>query len=101
MSGRHLIYLTNTRPDLTFAVSVVSQFMHAPRTAHMDAVHHILRYLNPTLVYSTPLVTNQDSHALLMLTMPDLKLIDSPPLDSVLSMVIILSHGEVRSKSLF
>ena len=40
-----LIYLTNTRPDLTFAVSVVSQFMHAPRTAHMDAVHHILRYL--------------------------------------------------------
>uniref|UniRef100_A0A2N9HFH1 Reverse transcriptase Ty1/copia-type domain-containing protein n=1 Tax=Fagus sylvatica TaxID=28930 RepID=A0A2N9HFH1_FAGSY len=42
---RRLIYLINTRPDLTFAVSVVSQFMNAPRTAHMDAVHHILRYL--------------------------------------------------------
>ncbi|XP_059627195.1 uncharacterized mitochondrial protein AtMg00810-like [Cornus florida] len=40
-----LIYLTNTRPDLTFAVSVISQFMHAPRSAHMDAVYHILRYL--------------------------------------------------------
>uniref|UniRef100_A0A2N9F1J4 non-specific serine/threonine protein kinase n=1 Tax=Fagus sylvatica TaxID=28930 RepID=A0A2N9F1J4_FAGSY len=40
-----LIYLTNTRPDLTFAVSVVSQFMHAPRTSHLDAVHHILRYV--------------------------------------------------------
>ncbi|XP_059627363.1 uncharacterized mitochondrial protein AtMg00810-like [Cornus florida] len=40
-----LIYLTNTRPDLTFAVSVVSQFMHAPRSTHMDAVYHILRYL--------------------------------------------------------
>ena len=38
-----LIYLTNTRPDLTFAVSVVSQFMHAPCTSHLDAVHHILR----------------------------------------------------------
>ncbi|XP_028113796.1 uncharacterized protein LOC114311818 [Camellia sinensis] len=25
-----LIYLTNTRPALTFAVSVVNQFMHAP-----------------------------------------------------------------------
>ncbi|XP_028119403.1 uncharacterized mitochondrial protein AtMg00810-like isoform X1 [Camellia sinensis] len=40
-----LIYLTNTRPDLTFAMSVVSQFMHSPRIAHLDAVHHILRYL--------------------------------------------------------
>jgi hypothetical protein len=40
-----LIYLTNTRPDLTFAVSVVSQFMHVSRTSHLDAVHHILRYV--------------------------------------------------------
>ncbi|GFS34572.1 hypothetical protein Acr_00g0034750 [Actinidia rufa] len=38
-----LIYLTNTRPDLTFAVSIVSQFMHSPRTSHLDAVYHILR----------------------------------------------------------
>ncbi|GFY95385.1 hypothetical protein Acr_10g0007700 [Actinidia rufa] len=41
----HLIYLTHTRPDISFVVSVVSQFMHAPRTSHLDAVHHILRYL--------------------------------------------------------
>ncbi|GFY92444.1 hypothetical protein Acr_08g0008400 [Actinidia rufa] len=41
-----LIYLTNTRPDLTFAVNIVSQFMHSPRTSHLDAVYHILRYLN-------------------------------------------------------
>ena len=41
----HLIYLTNTRHDLAFAISVVSQFMHAPRTSHMEAVNHILRYL--------------------------------------------------------
>ncbi|XP_059668794.1 uncharacterized mitochondrial protein AtMg00810-like [Cornus florida] len=40
-----LIYLTNIRPDLTFVVSVVSQFMHAPRSTHMDAFYHILRYL--------------------------------------------------------
>ncbi|KAK8954800.1 hypothetical protein KSP39_PZI002048 [Platanthera zijinensis] len=40
-----LIYLTNTRPDISFAVSVVSQFMHAPRTSHLDAVFRILHYL--------------------------------------------------------
>ncbi|XP_028080876.1 uncharacterized protein LOC114282400 [Camellia sinensis] len=41
----HLFYLTNTRHDLTSAVSVVSQFMHAPRTEYLNVVPHILRYL--------------------------------------------------------
>ena len=40
-----LIYLSHTRPDIAFAVSVVSQFMHAPRECHYDAVLRILRYL--------------------------------------------------------
>ena len=40
-----LIYLTITRPDIAFAVSVVSQFMHAPRTSHMNAIVRILKYL--------------------------------------------------------
>ena len=40
-----LIYLSHTRPDIAFAVSVVSQFMHDPRTHHMDAVVRIIRYL--------------------------------------------------------
>ncbi|GFS36400.1 fibronectin type III domain-containing protein [Actinidia rufa] len=37
-----LIYLTNTRPDLTFVVSVVNQFMHSTRASHLDVVYHIL-----------------------------------------------------------
>jgi hypothetical protein len=40
-----LIYLSHTRPDIAFAVSVVSQFMHAPCEKHMEAVYRILRYL--------------------------------------------------------
>jgi hypothetical protein len=40
-----LIYLSHTRPDIAFAVSTVSQFMHDPRSSHMDAVTRILRYL--------------------------------------------------------
>uniref|UniRef100_A0A2N9IHB3 Integrase catalytic domain-containing protein n=1 Tax=Fagus sylvatica TaxID=28930 RepID=A0A2N9IHB3_FAGSY len=40
-----LIYLSHIRPDLAYAVSVVSQFMHSPNEVHMDAVHQILWYL--------------------------------------------------------
>jgi hypothetical protein len=40
-----LIYLSHTRPDIAFAVSVVSQFMHDPKTHHMEAVNRIIRYL--------------------------------------------------------
>ncbi|KAL0556045.1 hypothetical protein IC582_004550 [Cucumis melo] len=43
-----LIYLSHTRPDISFAVSVVSQFMQAPYEKHMEAVNRILRYLKNT-----------------------------------------------------
>jgi Reverse transcriptase (RNA-dependent DNA polymerase) len=43
-----LIYLTVTRPDIAFAVSVVSQFMYAPRTSHLSTIDRILRYLKST-----------------------------------------------------
>lgn len=40
-----LIYLTITRPDITYAVSYVSQFMQKPMKSHMELIHQILRYL--------------------------------------------------------
>jgi hypothetical protein len=40
-----LMYLAHTRPDLAYALSIVSQFMHNPCEQHMNAVMHILRYL--------------------------------------------------------
>ncbi|CAL9011599.1 unnamed protein product [Prunus brigantina] len=43
-----LIYLSHTRPDIAYAVSVVSQFMHSPSEDHMGAVMRILRYLKVT-----------------------------------------------------
>lgn len=43
-----LQYLTLTRPDITYAVHLVSQFMHAPRTTHLFSVKRIFRYLQGT-----------------------------------------------------
>lgn len=43
-----LIYLSHTRPDIAYAVGVVSQFMHNPQKHHLDAVFRILRYLKKT-----------------------------------------------------
>ena len=40
-----LIYLTVTRPDISYAVHVVSQFMATPRSSHYTSVLMILRYL--------------------------------------------------------
>ncbi|RVX01281.1 Retrovirus-related Pol polyprotein from transposon RE1 [Vitis vinifera] len=40
-----LIYLTVSRPDITYAVHVLSWFMHHPRKAHMEAAFRVVRYL--------------------------------------------------------
>ncbi|XP_026451765.1 uncharacterized protein LOC113352112 [Papaver somniferum] len=43
-----LNYLTITRPDISFAVQQVSQFMQAPTHIHLAAVCRIIRYLQGT-----------------------------------------------------
>jgi hypothetical protein len=44
-----LQYLTLTRPDLSFAINKVCQYLHAPTQDHFTAVKHILRYLEHAL----------------------------------------------------
>jgi hypothetical protein len=43
-----LIYLSHTRPDIAYAVSLVSQFMHHLGEENMEAVMRIIRYLKGT-----------------------------------------------------
>ncbi|CAH9146720.1 unnamed protein product [Cuscuta epithymum] len=43
-----LLYLSFTRPDLAYAVHILSQFMQAPRQDHWTAALRVVRYLKGT-----------------------------------------------------
>jgi hypothetical protein len=49
-----LIYLTVTRPDLAYAVHLVSQFMTTPRLVHYVVVLRILYYVKGALFHGLP-----------------------------------------------
>jgi len=40
-----LLYLTISRPDISYAVQYLSQFMHAPKRSHYEATLHVVRYI--------------------------------------------------------
>ncbi|XP_059435041.1 uncharacterized mitochondrial protein AtMg00810-like [Corylus avellana] len=46
---RKLVYLTITRPDLSYSVQLLSQFMDCPRKPHLDAAYKVLRYIKSSL----------------------------------------------------
>ena len=46
-----LMYLVNIRPDISFAVNSLSQFMVDPRRVHWTATKHILCYIKGTVEY--------------------------------------------------
>nr|GEY35512.1 putative reverse transcriptase, RNA-dependent DNA polymerase [Tanacetum cinerariifolium] len=53
-----LIYLSRTRPDIAYAVGMVSHFMHQPQADHMHAVLRIVRYLKGTTGHRVLFKTN-------------------------------------------
>lgn len=46
-----LMYITTTRPDLQFTVSLLSRYMSRPTKLHLQAVKRVLRYLKGTMDY--------------------------------------------------
>jgi hypothetical protein len=55
-----LIYLCFTRPELSYCVHVLSQFMQQPRTEHWDAALRVVRYLKGNPGQGVLLDTNCD-----------------------------------------
>ncbi|KAJ9551850.1 hypothetical protein OSB04_015895 [Centaurea solstitialis] len=58
-----LQYATFTRPDITYAINKVCQFMHSPTENHWSTVKRILRYLKGTVSHGL-LIQQQSSHLL-------------------------------------
>ncbi|PKU66732.1 Retrovirus-related Pol polyprotein from transposon TNT 1-94 [Dendrobium catenatum] len=50
-----LQYLTLTRPDIAFAVNVISQYMHNPLPNHVYLLKRLLRYIQGTRHFGLPI----------------------------------------------
>lgn len=46
-----LIFLCNTRPDISFAIGVLSRFSNKPRENHWKAGMRVLKYIKGTIRY--------------------------------------------------
>ena len=46
-----LLYLTHIRPDISFVVGLVSQYMQAPHEIHWKETKRILRYARGTIQF--------------------------------------------------
>ena len=55
-----LIYLTITRPDLSYPVHVLAQFMNAPRESHWHAALKVVKYLKGTCGQGLLLSSSKD-----------------------------------------
>jgi hypothetical protein len=55
-----LLFVTITRPDISFSVGCVSRYLLKPQQAHLTATKNILRYLKGTLNYGLCISNNVD-----------------------------------------
>ncbi|GKA77188.1 retrovirus-related pol polyprotein from transposon RE1 [Tanacetum coccineum] len=57
-----LLYLTITRPDLSFAAQTLSQFLQQPRSTHMKALLKVIRYVKLSMGQGLIFPTKNDLH---------------------------------------
>jgi hypothetical protein len=59
-----LQYLNLTRPDLSFAINKLSQFMHKPTALHLQHLKRLLRYLKNTINFGIMLQQSSTTNLL-------------------------------------
>lgn len=95
-----LQYLSFTRPDISFSVNKLSQFMHKPTVTHWTSTKRLLRYLKHTIFHGLH-IRKKSSFALITYSDADWAgnmMIGPPPPHISHFLVSILSPGVQRSK---
>jgi hypothetical protein len=95
-----LLYLIHSRPDLSYAVGVVSRFMQESHELHWKDAKCILQYVHGTITFGNHYATDSTLD-LIGFTNSDwagVTLIASPHLVNHLVLVLGLSIGRERSK---
>lgn len=55
-----LMYLTATRPDILYAVSILSRFMHCASEVHLKAAKRVIRYIKGTINHGVKFQKSQN-----------------------------------------
>ena len=87
-------------PDIAFAISMVSQFMHSPRPEHFDVVYKILRYLKRALGkgYHLENVATYKLKSILMQIGWEISWIEDQHQVIEPLLEVTWSHGEVKNR---
>lgn len=98
-----LLYLQISRPDISFSVHKLSQYLANPYTTHLRVVLHLLRYLKGTAGQGILLKATVDFQLKAFVDSDGVlaRILDVLLLIFVFLWVILLSHGKQRNNLLF